>query len=83
MMCQKPGCDGDLEVTHCYDVGVGKTQSLVCPLCGRRYTAVTFVRESVERGDGAFATAMRMRKKYPLQPQDGPADGKGGGEGGR
>lgn len=58
-------CKTKLQITHTYSAGdAGKTQSAVCPECGKRYT-ITSVCEEASQGNGAYARAQAM-KKDPL-----------------
>ncbi len=58
-------CKIKLRVTHTYSAGdSGKTQSLVCPKCEKRYV-VTAVCEEASQGEGAYAKAQAIKKDPP------------------
>jgi hypothetical protein len=64
MICERPGCLGDIKITHGYVATAScKTSTGQCKSCGRRYTIVTMVVCPAEGyGSGAAALAQRIRE---------------------
>jgi hypothetical protein len=62
MKCSKPGCDGDLKVSHTYSEGAAKYQRGVCERCKQVHCLLTIAEPVERRGDGARARARRARQ---------------------
>lgn len=57
-------CGGRVRVTHTFQASpAGKTQSAHCERCAKRYTIVSVLRPNEKHGQGAYATARRLRRR--------------------
>lgn len=79
MPCPESGCRGSLLITHTYRAGTtAETRDLLCPVCGKRLSSVTFLvrcpaprSKRRKRGSGAAALARRVENGHLILKQEG------------